>query len=93
MPAGTALSGGGVQDREAPGRSQRDFSTKLLLREVKGQVWLTETGGILRLKSHDGSNGGRKYTKSQQANAVKRVYKIAKSSRRITRVYFFFAHS
>jgi hypothetical protein len=64
-------------------------TTKLLLREVKGQVWLTETGGILRLKSHDGSNGGRKHTKSQQAKAVKRVYKIAKSSRRITRVYFY----
>lgn len=64
-------------------------TTKLLLRAVKGQVWLTETGGILRLKSHDGSNGGRKHTKAQQAKAVKRVYKIAKSSRRITRVYFY----
>jgi hypothetical protein len=64
-------------------------TTKLLLRAVKGQIWLTETGGILRLKSHDGSNGGRKHTKSQQAKAVKRVYKIAKSSRRIARVYFY----
>jgi hypothetical protein len=64
-------------------------TTKLLLRTVKGKVWLTETGGILRLKSHDGSNGGRKHTKSQQAKAVKRVYKIAKSNRRIARVYFY----
>ncbi len=64
-------------------------TTKQLLRVVKGQVWLTETGGILRLKSHDGSNGGRKHTKAQQAKAVKRVYTIAKSSRRITRVYFY----
>jgi hypothetical protein len=64
-------------------------TTKLLLRTVKGQVWLTETGGILRLKSHDGSNGGRKHTKAEQAKAVKRVYKIAKSSRRISRVYFY----
>jgi hypothetical protein len=64
-------------------------TTKLLLRVVKGQVWLTETGGILRLKSHDGSNGGRKHTKAEQARAVKRVYTIAKSSRRITRVYFY----
>jgi hypothetical protein len=64
-------------------------STKQLLRAVKGQVWLTETGGILRLKPADGSRGGRKHTKSHQAKAVKRVYTIAKSSRRITRVYFY----
>jgi Glycosyl hydrolase catalytic core len=64
-------------------------STKQLLKAVKGQVWLTETGGILRLKPADGSRGGRKHTKSHQAKAVKRVYKIAKSSRRITRVYFY----
>jgi hypothetical protein len=64
-------------------------TTKLLLKAVRGQVWLTETGGILRLKPADGSRGGRKSTKAQQARAVKRVYQIAKSSRRITRVYFY----
>jgi hypothetical protein len=64
-------------------------TTKTLLKAVKGQVWLTETGGILRLKPSDGSRGGRKHTKAQQAKAVKRVYKIAKSSRRIARVYFY----
>ena len=64
-------------------------TTQQLLKAVKGQVWLTETGGILRLKPADGSRGGRKHTKAQQAKAVKRVYKIAKSSRRITRIYFY----
>ena len=64
-------------------------TTRQLLRAVRGQVWLTETGGILRLKPADGSRGGRKHTKSQQARAVQRVYQIAKSSRRITRVYFY----
>jgi len=64
-------------------------TTKKLLRAVKGQVWLTETGGILRLKPADGRRGGRKHTKLQQAKAVKRVYKIAKSSRRIKRIYFY----
>jgi hypothetical protein len=64
-------------------------TTKMLLRAVKGQVWLTETGGILRLKPADGSRGGRKHTKAEQAKAIKRVYKIAKSSRRISRVYFY----
>jgi Glycosyl hydrolase catalytic core len=64
-------------------------TTRQLLRAVRGQVWLTETGGILRLKPADGSRGGRKHTKSQQARAVKRVYQIAKSNRRIARVYFY----
>ena len=64
-------------------------TTRTLLKAVKGQVWLTETGGILRLKPSDGSRGGRKHTKAQQARAVKRVYTIAKSNRRITRVYFY----
>ena len=64
-------------------------TTKALLRAVRGQVWLTETGGIRRLKPASGRRGGRKHTKGQQARAVNRVYKIAKSSRRITRVYFY----
>jgi Glycosyl hydrolase catalytic core len=64
-------------------------TTRTLLKAVKGQVWLTETGGILRLKPSNGSRGGRKHTKAQQAKAVKRVYTIAKSSRRIARVYFY----
>jgi polysaccharide biosynthesis protein PslG len=64
-------------------------TTKQLLKVVKGDVWLTETGGILRLKPADGSRGGRKHTKAEQAKAVKRVYKIAKSNRRIKRVYFY----
>jgi hypothetical protein len=64
-------------------------TTKQLLKAVKGQVWLTETGGILRLKPSDGSRGGRKHTKAEQARAVARVYKIAKSNRRIARVYFY----
>jgi hypothetical protein len=64
-------------------------TTRTLLKAVKGQVWLTETGGILRLKPSNGSRGGRKHTKAQQAKAVKRVYTIAKSNRRITRVYFY----
>jgi hypothetical protein len=64
-------------------------TTRTLLKAVKGQIWLTETGGILRLKPADGSRGGRKHTKSEQARAVTRVYRIAKSSRRITRVYFY----
>jgi hypothetical protein len=65
-------------------------STKALLKAVRGQVWLTETGGILRLKPQPGSRGnGRRSSQAKQAAAVKRVYKIAGSSRRITRIYFY----
>ena len=53
-------------------------TTKTLLKAVRGQVWLTETGGILRLKPQPGSRGdGRRSTQAKQAAAVKRVYKIA----------------
>jgi hypothetical protein len=65
-------------------------TTKALLKAVRGQVWLTETGGILRLKPQPGSRGnGRRSTQAKQAAAVKRVYKIAAGSRRITRIYFY----
>ena len=66
-------------------------TTRDFLRAVRGgQVWLTETGGILRLRTKKGSKSkGRRHTKAQQARAVSRVYGIAKSSRRITRVYFY----
>jgi polysaccharide biosynthesis protein PslG len=64
--------------------------TKALLKAVRGQVWLTETGGIRRLKPHPGSKGrGRRHTYSQQASAVRRIYKLARTHRRITRVYFY----
>lgn len=62
-----------------------------LLRLVKGEVWLTETGGIKRLKPAPGSRGnGRFNTLSGQAKAVKRVYALAKMyPRRIKRIYFY----
>jgi Glycosyl hydrolase catalytic core len=64
--------------------------TRALLNAVRGQVWLTETGGILRLKAHPGSRGkGRRHTKAQPAAAVRRVYGLARANRRITRVYFY----
>jgi Glycosyl hydrolase catalytic core len=66
------------------------WRTASLLRAVRGRVWLTETGGILRLKPVRGSRGnGRRHTRSQQAEAVRRVFRIARSFRRIDRVYFY----
>jgi hypothetical protein len=62
-----------------------------LLRTVKGQVWLTETGGIKRLKPAPGSRGnGRTNSLRGQAKAVTRVYGLAKLfPRRIKRIYFY----
>jgi len=48
------------------------------LRTVRGSVWLTETGGI---RARGGLKG--------QANAVKRVFALARASRRIRRIYFY----
>jgi hypothetical protein len=66
------------------------LNTRALLKIVKGTVWLTETGGIKRLKPHPGSRGnGRTATLKGQALAVKRVFALAKLSKRIKRVYFY----
>jgi hypothetical protein len=62
-----------------------------LMRLVKGEVWLTETGGIKRLKPLPGSRGnGRFNTLHGQAVAVQRVYALAKLfPGRIKRLYFY----
>jgi hypothetical protein len=60
------------------------------LHQVKGQVWLTETGGIKRLKPEPGSRGhGRTNSLHGQAVAVKRVYALARSNKRVRRIYFY----
>ena len=64
--------------------------TRELLKAVRGQIWLTETGGIPRLKPQPGSTGrGRRTTLAGQAAAVGRVYRLARLSRRIARIYFY----
>jgi hypothetical protein len=70
--------------------NDRTNTTRKLLKAVRGKVWLTETGGILRLKPHPGSHGdGRRHSKAHQAGAVARVFKIARSNRRVERIYFY----
>ncbi|MGH2945720.1 MAG: glycosyl hydrolase [Solirubrobacteraceae bacterium] len=64
--------------------------TKALLKAVRGRIWLTETGGILRLRPHPDSRGkGRKHTRAQQAGAVEHVYRLARRNRRVARIYFY----
>jgi Glycosyl hydrolase catalytic core len=67
-----------------------DWHIRDFLRQVKGEVWLTETGGIKRLKPAPGSRGhGRTNSLRGQAQAVKRVYALARSNKRIKRIYFY----
>ena len=70
--------------------NDRTRTTGVLLRAVRGKVWLTETGGILRLKPHPGSHGdGRRSTPAKQARAVTRAFRLARGSRRIERLYYY----
>jgi hypothetical protein len=67
-------------------RPLRTTSTKQLLRAVRGDVWLTETGGIVRFSSR--YRGGRR-GEAHAARAVRRTFAIARSSHRIKRVYLY----
>jgi hypothetical protein len=60
--------------------------TKQLLRAVKGELWLTETGGIVRFSSR--YRGGKR-GEARAARAVKRTFAIARSSSRVKRVYLY----
>jgi hypothetical protein len=67
-------------------RPLRATATRQLLRTVKGQLWLTETGGIVRFATrYRGGKGGERHA----ARAVKRTFAIARSSRRVKRVYLY----
>ena len=70
-------------------KGQRLGGTKLLLQTVKGKVWLTETGGIVRFVL---PNRRTLFKNSPQraAKALKRMFYLAKHSRsRIKRLYIY----
>lgn len=61
-------------------------ATRQLLRAVKGELWLTETGGIVRFSTR---YRGGKSGEARAARAVRRTFAIARSSRRVKRVYLY----
>ena len=65
----------------------RRRGTKALLRAVKGDVWFTETGGIVRRTN----NSGLKLPQSTRhaAKATRYVFRLAALSKRVKRVYFY----
>jgi hypothetical protein len=61
----------------------RSSGTRTLLRSVRGNVWLTETGGIVKFAST------LPYNEKRAARATKFMFKLARSSRRIKRLYVY----
>ncbi|GAC1588622.1 MAG: hypothetical protein NVS3B5_21610 [Sphingomicrobium sp.] len=61
----------------------RTTGTKKFLAAVKGQVWLTETGGIVKFGGSFPENTKR------AAKAIKFMFKLANSNKRIKRLYIF----
>ena len=65
----------------------RSDGTKEMLRTVKGKIWFTETGGLVRRANHSSIRFPDSI--SHAAKAVKWVLKLATLSSRIQRVYFY----
>ncbi|HUY71184.1 MAG TPA: hypothetical protein VMV08_03010, partial [Gaiellaceae bacterium] len=60
-----------------------DNGTRAVLRDIPGQLWLTETGGLAEFKP------SFKYSLSRQAKATKYMFSLADSSSRIKRLYVY----
>jgi polysaccharide biosynthesis protein PslG len=67
-------------------RPLRATSTRQLLRAVRGQVWLTEAGGIVHFMTT--YRGGAK-GEQRAARALRQTFRIAASSPRIKRIYLY----
>ena len=61
----------------------RSTGTKAVLAAVKGQVWLTETGGVVQF------GGAFPYSLSRASKALTYMFKLAASNRRIARLYIY----
>src|SRR3954451_12776974 len=66
----------------------RSTGTKAMLRLVKGQLWLTETGGIVAFTTA-GGKVALKHDEKRARRAIDFLFRLARTSRRITRVYVY----
>jgi hypothetical protein len=72
-----------------PRRGQRYGGTRRLLRTVRGQVWLTETGGIVTFRLPTGRTLFKTSTRRQNM-AIGRMFRLARANRRrIKRLYVY----
>jgi hypothetical protein len=61
-------------------RSWRRTVTSKLLRRTRGELWLTETGGVVRSRRN-------RHDEGRAADATRRMFALARRSPRIRRVY------
>jgi hypothetical protein len=66
---------------------RRTMGTRELLRNTRGKIWFTETGGIVN-RVIDGRRR-KEYNKRNAVRATKQVFRLARLSKRVTRVYFY----
>ena len=69
-------------------RGQRYGGTRLLLRTVRGKVWLTETGGIVKFTLPTGRTLFR-HSERRANQAVRRMLRLARRHGRIKRLYVY----
>lgn len=61
-----------------------------LMRVTTGQIWMTETGGVVKMRVSDGRKVTRRnYGTTKAAAATKYVLDLSRLSRRITRIYLY----
>jgi hypothetical protein len=65
----------------------RNAGTRAVLAAVRGQLWLTETGGVVRFGSEFPNRHGAGLTRAKQALGY--LFRLAASNHRITRLYIF----
>jgi hypothetical protein len=65
--------------------------TRGLLKVTRGQIWFTETGGLVVRREYAGTTVKREFRYSQRhaARSTRHVFKLACLSRRIKRVYLY----
>lgn len=61
----------------------KSSGTRRMLRLVKGEIWLTETGGIVKFGKR------RPYDPARAARVARHMLTLASSNRRITRLYIY----
>jgi hypothetical protein len=72
-----------------PRKGQRYGGTKLLAKTVKGKIWLTETGGIVKFVLPDGHTLFP-YSERRANVAISRLMRLARANRkRIERLYVY----
>jgi hypothetical protein len=66
----------------------RSTGTKTMLELVPGQLWLTETGGIVAFTTASGKIALR-HDETRARKAIDFLFRLARTSKRITRVYVY----